>query len=709
MKSRPLKYLAFSLTEMPLTNAEKHKRFIEKLKAQGKYEEFKKKHREVSKKSKEKQNAHILSLPSSLKKKKLAERNAANRNRVAKCRNLKKQKRAEAAVSKPKSPFRSAMAFAKATARAKKILEKALPSSPRKKRKVSQQLFKDASSSQSPKAVSKRTAANAISPELIKVVKKFFERDDISRQAPGMKDCRVFREKDGNKTKIQIRHLTASLKETFALFCEEFPEAGIGKSKFAELRPKHVYLSKQLPHNVCMCRYHENFISAIDSLHKVSPCVPSYSHDFPATLLCKSPNRKCWTNQCDECNDASGFKRNYTLDEVANDDITWHVRKKGEDGRLMKAVEEGTVEDLLAHICDMIPQFLEHCYIKREQAAAYNKERDEAQSEDYDPEIAVIQVDFSENYTCVWQDEIQSAHWNQSQVTLFTVATWHTGEIHSSCFVSDNLTHSKETLVAYIDRALEDLPSHVKIVSLWSDGPRSQFKNRFVAAAIKDLESKHDVKIKWSFFATSHGKGPVDGIGGAAKRFVWDAVRLRKHSVKSAGTFASAASKMPKVKVHEMTAADIEGRNKNLNLDVTFESAEQIKDIAQKHFIQVEDGKVIASLITADGYGHTQVEAEYTGSETASEEDVVNTADEHLNIGQWCVVKYDGEVYPGEVKEIGDQRDIRVSVMHRAGQNWKWPNPKDDCTFYLKQQIVCRIEEPIIANNRGHFKFTSHF
>ena len=110
-------------------------------------------------------------------------------------------------------------------------------------------------------------AANAISSEMISVVKTYYERGDISRQAPGMNDCRVFREKDGQKKKLQIRHLTAFLKETFALFVEEFPEAGIGKSKFAELRPKHVYLSKQLPHNVCTCRYHENFISAVDALH----------------------------------------------------------------------------------------------------------------------------------------------------------------------------------------------------------------------------------------------------------------------------------------------------------------------------------------------------------------------------------------------------------------------------------------------------------
>ena len=115
----------------------------------------------------------------------------------------------------------------------------------------------------------------------------------------------------------------------------------------------------------------------------------------------------------------------------------------------------------------------------------------------------------------------------------------------------------------------------MKIVSL-SDGPRSLFKNKFVAAAIKDLEKKHAVQIKESFFATPHGKGSVDGIGGAAKRFVWDAVRLRKH-VKNAATFASAPPKMPKVKVHELTAANISERNKNLGLHDTFETAEQIR------------------------------------------------------------------------------------------------------------------------------------
>ena len=118
--------------------------------------------------------------------------------------------------------------------------------------------------------------------------------------------------------------------------------------------------------------------------------------------------------------------------------------KKGEDNRLMKVVKEETIDELQADICDMIhvPQFLEHCPVKRAQAASYNQDRESSLSDTHDPERTVMQVDFSENFTCVHQDEIQSAHWNQRQVTVFTAATWHSGKIHSSVIASDNLAHT---------------------------------------------------------------------------------------------------------------------------------------------------------------------------------------------------------------------------------------------------------------------------
>ena len=42
----------------------------------------------------------------------------------------------------------------------------------------------------------------------------------------------------------------------------------------------------------------------------------------------------------------------------------------------------------------------------------------------------------------------------------------------------------------------------------------SQFKNRFMVAALKPLQEKHSIEITCNFFATSHGKGPVDGMFG---------------------------------------------------------------------------------------------------------------------------------------------------------------------------------------------------
>ena len=93
----------------------------------------------------------------------------------------------------------------------------------------------------------------------------------------------------------------------------------------------------------------------------------------------------------------------------------------------------------------LIPKFMEHCFVKRMQATSYNDERDVAEHAEDDTK-AFPQGDFSENYTCVFQDEIQSAHWKQAQVSLFTAALWCTGSQHPIVLASDNLNHSKETI-----------------------------------------------------------------------------------------------------------------------------------------------------------------------------------------------------------------------------------------------------------------------
>ena len=56
---------------------------------------------------------------------------------------------------------------------------------------------------------------------------------------------------------------------------------------------------------------------------------------------------------------------------------------------------------------------------------------------------AMIQMDFSENFTCLDQDEVVSAHTKTNSVTLFTVPERISMEI-----VSDNKHRDKGTVVS---------------------------------------------------------------------------------------------------------------------------------------------------------------------------------------------------------------------------------------------------------------------
>ena len=52
----------------------------------------------------------------------------------------------------------------------------------------------------------------------------------------------------------------------------------------------------------------------------------------------------------------------------------------------------------------------------------------------------------------------------------------------------------------------------------FSDGAGSQYKNKFSLVNLINHVREFKIKDEWIFFATSHGKGGCDGIGGTDKR-----------------------------------------------------------------------------------------------------------------------------------------------------------------------------------------------
>lgn len=320
----------------------------------------------------------------------------------------------------------------------------------------------------------------------------------------------------------------------------------------------------------------------------------------------------CWFGHCDDCTGvtiptlvALGIEIDFNLK------VSWNVwRKNPKTNRTEKHAEENkTMKDLLAHTVALSPQFLKHSFTKREQAEMFNlHDVPRAMNDEYAVE-GLLQVDFAENFVCIYQDEVQNAHWNQRQLSLFTSALWYNGNFQSKVFVSDELLHTKQTIIPYLWKLLKNMPSSLKILKIWSDGPSSQFKNKFLAAAIPMLEEKLQIKIVWNFFATAHGKGCVDGLGANVKSTVHKHISARDIVVNKASHFVRAARMtQSKIVVEEMTKDEIKVINADLKTEELLaindihSKAKAIKNISEAHQMQMHDGKMVTYKTSRLGY-----------------------------------------------------------------------------------------------------------
>ena len=92
--------------------------------------------------------------------------------------------------------------------------------------------------------------------------------------------------------------------------------------------------------------------------------------------------------------------------------------------------------------------------------------------------------------------------------------------------VTDSNDKYKDTVYCFLSKLFEQFQSKDlgTYISLFTDGPSSEFKNKYCVEMLKLLGQKHSIDTRWQYFATSHGmgrrKGVVDGIGGSAKASV---------------------------------------------------------------------------------------------------------------------------------------------------------------------------------------------
>ncbi|CAF1370777.1 unnamed protein product [Rotaria sordida] len=81
---------------------------------------------------------------------------------------------------------------------------------------------------------------------------KFYEEDWISRISTNKSDVLLIK-----KQPVPKRFMLLTMGEAFEQFKINFPQHVIGRSKFFDLKPRHVQPTRF--HDTCCCVYHENF------------------------------------------------------------------------------------------------------------------------------------------------------------------------------------------------------------------------------------------------------------------------------------------------------------------------------------------------------------------------------------------------------------------------------------------------------------------
>lgn len=396
--------------------------------------------------------------------------------------------------------------------------------------------------------------------------------------------------------------------ELYALFKIENPEIKVGKSIFFDLRPKNILLSSNITHSTCNCKVHGNIFLLMEALHKSSKkVIPIYSQEFPSSVICEDAKHDCYFNNCEACKDGALFMLKYPMQDIIDENencdendgqangghanITWYkweetINLQGYS-HLAKVIQEGDFSKLYSDFIAALPYFLKHSFIKRKQSQSYEACKEKLKD---NPEYATMQFDFSQNMVCEWQDAPQSTHWYKTQLTIFTSVMWHLDEKKCQVIVSDDKGHNKESIIVFLDTLMRNMPKHVKSIDFWSDGPSSQFKNKFAVCIMEYLQEKTGISIKWNYFAASHGKGPVDGVGAIVKRYVTSKIMTRKVIVQDIESFLNAAEGC-NIETIGKSTKEISAFNEENGIPEIFANAKKVKDISKMHAMALIEGE----------------------------------------------------------------------------------------------------------------------
>ena len=553
-----------------------------------------------------------------------------------------------------------------------------------------------------------------LSQQTKQYVVDFFESDEISRQCPGMGDCKSVRDQDGNKVVKQKKLVLGNLKEVYQKSKESENHLNIGFSTFCTLRPKHCVLAGgNGTHSVCVCTYHQNPKLQLNAIGEKNVSL----EDVMAQAVCDINSETCMMRKCKNCPGENGvidFVK--ALPAMEDKEELRYSKWVSVDRCTLQEVVE-PVDDFLASFSSAIVLLTRHHYVSKKQSEAF-KVAKESLKED---EVLLV-GDFAENYSFVVQNAAQGHHWNNSQCTLHPFVVYFKGadgtiKHESFCFISDCTKHSTAMVYTFLKTLIpflkEKYPAMRKII-YWSDGCAGQYKNRFNFINLAYHEDDFaGIMAEWHFFATSHGKNACDGVGGTTKRLAIKASLQRtdtNHILTAKDFFDFCISHIEGIKYFFTTKDEVELTASFL--EPRFRKAMTIQGTQKHHyFAPIGNGYLEISEISHASSERKRVKICETAAaadnqtcsnatETLSENQIGPQICETSPLGSYVVVKEGSKMWVGYVDHRDEEfGDFHIQFLHPSGVNkgYSFPDNNREQCFKGRDQIIGILPGPTLA------------
>lgn len=271
----------------------------------------------------------------------------------------------------------------------------------------------------------------------------------------------------------------------------------------------------------------------------------------------KFHNIACLKRECSEC----GVNKFDVLPQESSSEakVKWKrydylpTGKFGADGKEIKKIslvsKETPPKELFDYFCKLLESFPYHSFL-----AKWEREQCDQLIAHLPLDHALCVHDYSENYACRYQDEIQSQYFNMDKVSIHVTVLYKHASLEYDGIsstaeepevikeylfaISDDVTqdhdsvlHIQKLTAAYLK---DEVGIQIKKMHEFTDGCSGQYKSRHCFGDLSCSLQHLGYVVQRNFFATSHAKGEQDAAGSHVKQKATSEVLRRNATIKNA-------------------------------------------------------------------------------------------------------------------------------------------------------------------------------